>query len=266
VRKSLLLTLVLLFAQAAFADAPCEQLVCIEVEQSAHAVGFYAVSKTNGVSVLFSVSAVNMDPASPPPLARRLTQGRTFLMTLKAVRGKKFRYEYAYLWDWGVVDARHDDDIGYRLPYDSGKTFNLYQGPDGALSHQGKAAYDFPMPRGTTVRAARGGWVGHVIDGFGEGGNDKTFTQKANAVMILHDDGTVGVYLHLLRGGIRVKPGDVVSTGDVLALSGNSGLTTGPHLHFEVFRITRGMKRQTVPVRFGADRIELEEGKAYRAE
>lgn len=159
--------------------------------------------------------------------------------------------------------------MSYHLPYESRKTFRLFQGPDGALSHQGEAAYDFPMPRGTPIRAARGGLVTEVVDDFGEGGDDLAFADMANKVLILQDDGTIAAYFHLLRGGMRVKAGDRVEAGTIIALSGNSGRTTGPHLHFEVFRPMGGSKRETIPVRFrtaAGEAIVLEEGQAYRAD
>jgi murein DD-endopeptidase MepM/ murein hydrolase activator NlpD len=52
------------------------------------------------------------------------------------------------------------------------------------------------------------------------------------AVYILHKNGDVTVYGHMDE--ILVKPGDYVEAGDTIALLGNRGQSTGPHLHFEV--------------------------------
>src|SRR6185369_17458946 len=98
-------------------------------------------------------------------------------------------------------------------------TFRLFQGPNGALSHRGKFALDFTMPLGTAVCAARAGEVIHVVDRFDDGGTDPKFTEMTNKILILHDDGTVGAYFHLLRGGMRVKLGDRVEPGTIIGLS-----------------------------------------------
>ncbi|MCO6717057.1 M23 family metallopeptidase, partial [Streptomyces sp. CHB19.2] len=70
-----------------------------------------------------------------------------------------------------------------------------------------------------------------------------------NFVRILHDDGTMSVYLHLQRGSIKVAEGQWVRTGQPLASSGNTGRSTGPHLHFVVQRNT-GEAVESIPFRF----------------
>lgn len=83
---------------------------------------------------------------------------------------------------------------------------------------------DVSCPRGSEVLAARDGKV--VFTGF-EGG-------YGNLVVIQHECGYRSFYGHLSRP--LVKPGDTVKRGAIIALSGNTGRTTGPHLHFEVRR------------------------------
>ena len=79
----------LLLSAALAADTPCDDVVCVEVEKVAGSVTFYAVSRADGVTISFSVSAVNMKPEAPPVLTRGLERGRTKLLTLEAIPGKK---------------------------------------------------------------------------------------------------------------------------------------------------------------------------------
>ncbi|MDQ0992277.1 M23 family metallopeptidase [Streptomyces sp. V3I7] len=86
---------------------------------------------------------------------------------------------------------------------------------------------DFAVPVGTEVVAVHGGTV--VKAGPWGGGDGPAY---GNAIVIKHANGLYTQYAHLSR--IDVKVGQVVTTGQHIALSGNTGNTTGPHLHFEV--------------------------------
>ena len=257
----------LLFALGAFADKPCTDAVCVDARELNDTVTLYALSRADGTSIELSVRTVNMKPRAPK-LTRVLKRGRTALLTLAVVEDKAWSYDYKYTWAWGTVGAKHDDRISYRLPFLSGERVRLYQGPYGPTSHQKKAAWDFPMERGAPVCAARGGTVVDVVDAFGEGGNDMRFYDKVNKILILHTDGTMGAYLHLQRGGMHVKVHDVVLPGRVIGEVGNSGYSSGPHLHFEVFRLIDTVKpAETLLVKFltaGGGGVTLEAGQWYR--
>ena len=119
----------------------------------------------------------------------------------------------------------------YRLPFRGGLTRWCCQGNEGVVSHNGwqRYAYDFAMPVGSDVIAARGGVVKLVSvsnDGHGYWNNE---------IAVRHDDGTEGYYLHLIRGGSYVSVGQRVEQGDLLAASGDVGVSAAPHLHFIVF-------------------------------
>jgi murein DD-endopeptidase MepM/ murein hydrolase activator NlpD len=104
---------------------------------------------------------------------------------------------------------------------------------------------DIAMPVGTPVIAARAGTVVTTENRQnGRGGNP-----SGNFVRILHDDGTMGVYLHLHPGSIGVREGQRVTAGVQIALSGNTGNSTGPHLHFAVQRNT-GLALESIPFEF----------------
>jgi murein DD-endopeptidase MepM/ murein hydrolase activator NlpD len=122
----------------------------------------------------------------------------------------------------------------YILPYEANtshlvwRTTSHYNTGNGGV---GLYAIDIEMPIGTPLVASRAGKVVAVRDHFPDG-NDKDLEE--NYVMVQHDDKTVSRYIHLRQGGALVKPGDAVRQGQRIALSGNSGQTGGPHLHFDV--------------------------------
>lgn len=66
---------------------------------------------------------------------------------------------------------------------------------------------------------------------------------------ILHDDGTMGVYLHMMKGSVTVREGQRVGAGSPIARSGNTGNSTGPHLHFVVQRNV-GLAVESIPFEF----------------
>ncbi|MEK3985257.1 peptidoglycan DD-metalloendopeptidase family protein [Paenibacillus sp. FSL K6-3166] len=83
---------------------------------------------------------------------------------------------------------------------------------------------DFAVPQGTNIHAADSGTVilAEWWSGYGY------------CVIIDHGGGVWTLYGHIRKGGIRVSSGDKVNRGDVIAESGSTGNSTGPHLHFEV--------------------------------
>ena len=91
-----------------------------------------------------------------------------------------------------------------------------------------------------------------------EGCGDPSCSNLANYITIDHGDGTVGLYLHLQYLGAHVEVGDEVVGGDVIGLSGNTGWSTGPHLHLEF----RDLYRQSVPIRF-EDLRDVSDGSAF---
>jgi len=151
-----------------------------------------------------------------------------------------------------------DPSVRYRLPFALDVPRYLVQGNDGKLTHQGveRFAFDFAMPVGSQVLAARDGVAARVTDGFEEGGFDPKFADKANTVLVLHADGTFAAYTHL-RAGIAVKEGQSVKRGDPIGWSGQTGFAAGPHLHFSVYRrIPMAPFVESVPIRFGVGKPE----------
>jgi murein DD-endopeptidase MepM/ murein hydrolase activator NlpD len=113
------------------------------------------------------------------------------------------------------------------------RTFEHYLTPDGSIQAGGVQLYaiDVPMPIATTVHAIRSGVVVAVEERFAD---DDHARFHENWVMIRHADQTVARYIHLTRDGALVEVGEAVTQGQRVGLSGNSGESTGPHLHFDV--------------------------------
>ena len=164
-------------------------------------------------------------------------------------------WETGYVYEYVVGDpaAQHRPTRPYRTPYALAASFPVSQAYPVAATHvtaDSAYAVDFAVPVGTDIFAARGGIVFAVQGANYRGGLDTSRQgAKANVVQILHDDGTYAVYAHLNRASIRVKPGDRVERGQYIAESGNTGFSTGPHLHFAVLR-NAGMRIESVPVVF----------------
>jgi murein DD-endopeptidase MepM/ murein hydrolase activator NlpD len=93
-----------------------------------------------------------------------------------------------------------------------------------AHKHSGQ---DFAVPTGTPVKAVHGGTVVKAgPNGAGDG------SSYGNAIVIKHANGTYSQYAHLSK--LNVQPGQKVQTGQKIGLSGSTGNSSGPHLHFEI--------------------------------
>jgi murein DD-endopeptidase MepM/ murein hydrolase activator NlpD len=161
------------------------------------------------------------------------------------------QFQFTYL--PGDPEAEHRPTEPYRVPFAIANDYRVSQAYPAAATHtllDSQYAVDVAMPIGTDVFAARGGIVFDVASDNYRAGLD--FTRDgpaANVVRILHEDGTYAVYAHLNWNTIRVNPGQRVSRGEYIADSGNTGFSSGPHLHFAVVQNT-GMRIESLPVEF----------------
>ncbi|MGV9242730.1 M23 family metallopeptidase [Streptomyces sp. NPDC003710] len=97
----------------------------------------------------------------------------------------------------------------------------------GGMWRAGHTGQDFAVPSGTRVVAVH---AGTVVKAGGDGAGDGS--AYGNAVVVKHPGGTYSQYAHLSR--IDVRAGQSVTTGQRIGLSGSTGNSNGPHLHFEI--------------------------------
>lgn len=166
-----------------------------------------------------------------------------------------------YQFVMGNPNAIHHDDYQYSLPFPEGESYMLTQGNKTDFTHNDRIsnyAFDFSMPEGSLISAARGGVVGFVQEKNTEGGNDIKLMHNSNYIIVCHDDDTIAAYAHLQYDGAIVEVGDQVFAGQVIGFSGNTGFTTSPHLHFSVLIADR-----SIPIRFRNEYTILYEGEVY---
>ncbi|WP_330746887.1 M23 family metallopeptidase [Chryseobacterium sp. CP-77] len=189
---------------------------------------------------------------------------------MKGWKVKKIPGYMMYIGD--VTLKNYDKDYHYDLPFKKGKSFNIYQGYNGTFSHQNENSLDFTMPEGTEVIAAREGLVTDLVSTSDIGCPTRSCVDKANYITVLHPDGTFAQYYHLKQNGVKVHIGDQVKKGDVIGLSGNTGWSKGPHLHFVCYlpRVENDKYRETIKTLFrtgdGNKNEYLTEKKTYSKE
>lgn len=251
-------------------DSDCyDETFCIDSETTDERVDIFVRSLVSWeITMILDVDANNMNPNAQLPLtASYKGLSRTKVVSL-AIADPDIGWDFSFSVKWiqGDFKAEHQRGFAYELPYSKGEEYLVGQGYLGNQTHQGKYAIDWDMPIGTYVRAARAGVVIDLVEEFTEGRPDPGLKTRANYIKIRHSDGTIGNYVHLSPRSVSVNIGEAVATGQVIARSGNTGFTSGPHLHFEVYSATRELGRRTIPVEFNTSRrgaIQLKEGSFY---
>ncbi|HEY9508335.1 MAG TPA: M23 family metallopeptidase, partial [Verrucomicrobiae bacterium] len=222
------------------------------------------------VAMTFDFHTVNLKSTVKFPYTATFAPGETEAFTLMPDNAAKpWEYSFTNYYKLGSTIAVPDNYV-YSLPYAPGKSHKVTQAFGGSFSHKGsnKYAIDWKMPEGTTVYAARGGVVVKTKDDSNVGGGSLAYDRFNNYVLIRHSDGTLGHYCHLKQDGVKVVPGQVVHAGDPIALSGNTGFSSGPHLHFAVFKAIDGKHRESLPIKFedaNGENVTLVEGRSYKA-
>lgn len=114
-------------------------------------------------------------------------------------------------------------------------------------------AVDFALRKGTKILASKSGKVVDIKVDSKKGGADPKYNKikYLNCMTLKHDKGEYSQYMHLKYKGALVKLGERVKTGQTIALSGNTGFSTEPHLHFHVLKDNKTkIGWETLKIRF----------------
>lgn len=129
---------------------------------------------------------------------------------------------------------KEDSSYIYTLPFEKKKSVFLVQAYESKFSHKNSRALDFKVKNGTKVCAGRDGVVIGLRSNSDKGGLKPENLSDGNYISIQHIDGSVANYWHFQKDGVLVNIGDTVTAGQWIGLSGNTGYSAFPHLHFEV--------------------------------
>lgn len=244
-------------ALAAGSKQKCSQRwACVEVKKNADgAVNFYLRNnKPYTITITLDVEPQNLTSNQGNTITKTIDGGSSVLALSyqPRLRYRRTDYDYDFQWAVGRLDVVHDDHYLYRLPYAKMGEPYVVQGFNGGYSHRGFAKYavDFAMPNGTQIFAAREGTVVDVEYRNNRGGAARKYARYANFVVIEHSDGSTGEYYHLQQNGVFVRPGDKIKRGQLIGLSGSTGFTSLPHLHFAVYKAMSWGDTQSLPIKF----------------
>lgn len=124
------------------------------------------------------------------------------------------------------------------LPFPKNKSYKIIQGYNGSYSHSSpdsRYAIDFDLNINDTICSADDGYVVGVIKDYNKAGDTDEWFDYSNYITIYHSQsGLFTQYVHLIQNGSFVKVGDFVKKGQAIGLSGMTGYTSIPHLHFNV--------------------------------
>lgn len=187
------------------------------------------------------------------------------LTTLKPNEANQF--SYSTMFNFGnSLQENFEENFVYALPFPTGESHSIFQGYNGKFSHQNTSALDFELKIGDKVVAAREGTVVNVVDSNTKSCPELKCVEFNNKITIMHSDGTFADYVHLKYKGVLVKKGDLVAENQLIGLSGNTGFSSGPHLHFGVFINRVDGSRTYIKTKFKTSESSAElltQGKTY---
>ncbi len=233
-----------------------QQRVWLEKTGDNESQDFFVINKYPGPIEMEVSWSKQENVQAIPDLPKRFVLGAgqspPLFKIRQAARGLAASFGLQQRYVIGPPLLNYASEVLYVPPIPANTQFQITQGFGGQYSHtdaQNRYAVDISMPVDTGVYAARGGIVLEVEEDYFQSGAEQSLASKANSIRILHADGSMAVYAHLALEKALVAPGVKVEVGQLIAYSGNTGFSTGPHLHFAV-QINRGMELVATPFKF----------------
>jgi len=193
------------------------------------------------------------EPKLPATVVLGAEEERKVLQVFPLDSTKSSSFKWSYTMVPGDPGSQMNTQAINYIPFPAGDSYWVSQPFLGKVTHldeQTEYAIDITMPVGTPVLAIRDGVVMQMDDDSFEGGKKrKKYLSKANVIRLMHADGSMSIYAHLKLDSAKVRVGQRVSAGDQIAESGNTGYSSGPHLHFAIQRNTGG-KLVSIPFVF----------------
>ena len=236
----------------------------VQIARSRYAVPMmisWSISNLDNLEPTTATSGVAFLPAAPAPLG--IGQAIVIAELRQPDMSRRYRRHLSFRARFGDPRSR-PAPYDYALPYPHGLTFSVLQGFHGTFSHKGsnEFAVDFDCPVATPVLAAREGIIVAANASAQGSGTTPDYLdyRNTNFVIVMHEDGTLGEYMHLAPSSVGVKPGQKVDRREMLALSGNTGFSSTPHLHFQVMTAAEdGVSARSFPFQLATRSDKVEE-------
>jgi len=199
-----------------------------------------------------------------------LPENRFVLFYLEPRPNVSTRFQIQFRFTFGVpIDPATHNHV-YLFPFAHGTKHRVTQGFNGAFTHfnENRYAVDFDLDTGDRIYAARDGLVVAVKQDSNRGGIGPAFAGDGNFILVYHNDGTFGNYVHLVQHGAAVEVGDRIQAGQFIGLSGATGQASGPHLHFDVRVPLENGRFQSIPIQFkglNGEPVTPQSGRTYYA-
>jgi hypothetical protein len=219
---------------------------------------------TNNTTVDFDFIITATSSNMTPPMADAyitIQAGSTYYVYQSEQDDPSSRFNWNINWDFNTTTpSAHDDDFLYELPYENGKSRKSL------IRYTNLYAFEMSPQEG--VYSARAGKVIGVDDSHNRYGYGENFEIYANRIMILHEDGSLGIYSSLYQNSAKVKAGDEIQQGQLIASAGQTGMAFTNLVKFYVLHSQENYEYRYLRVLFlSSDGVEpyLYQGRSYTA-